>query len=96
MITRIVQSAKPTPSDRRTGLPSSNPRTGLSRPTNSHRRRRAAALANNPLLVELPEAEKWDGQLPTSMIPGSTVPFLELTAGRRAELSEVRELPGLE
>ena len=29
----------------------------------------AAALANNPLLVELTKAEKWDGQLPTSMIP---------------------------
>jgi regulator of protease activity HflC (stomatin/prohibitin superfamily) len=41
---------------------------------------RAAALANNPLLVELTKAEKWDGQLPTSMIPGSTVPFLELSA----------------
>ena len=39
---------------------------------------RAAALANNPLLVELTKAEKWDGQLPTSMIPGSTVPFLEI------------------
>lgn len=39
---------------------------------------RAGALANNPLLVELTKAEKWDGQLPTSMIPGSTVPFLEL------------------
>jgi regulator of protease activity HflC (stomatin/prohibitin superfamily) len=41
---------------------------------------RAAALANNPLLVELTKAEKWDGQLPTSMIPGSTVPFLEIGA----------------
>lgn len=40
---------------------------------------RAAALANNPLLVELTKAEKWDGQLPKSMIPGSTVPFLELS-----------------
>ncbi len=42
-------------------------------------RARAAALANNPLLVELTKAEKWDGQLPKSMIPGSTVPFLELS-----------------
>ena len=39
---------------------------------------RAAALADNPLLVELTKAEKWNGQLPTSMIPGSTVPFLNI------------------
>ena len=39
---------------------------------------RAAALANNPLLVELTKAEKWNGELPTSMIPGSTVPFLDI------------------
>ena len=39
---------------------------------------RAAALANNPLLVDLTRAEKWNGQLPTSMIPGSTVPFLDV------------------
>jgi len=39
---------------------------------------RAGALANNPLLVELTKAEKWNGELPTSMIPGSTVPFLEI------------------
>ncbi len=40
---------------------------------------RAAALADNPLLVELTKAEKWDGQLPKSMIPGSAVPFLSVT-----------------
>ena len=39
---------------------------------------RAAALADNPLLVELTKAEKWDGQLPKSMIPGSAVPFLNI------------------
>ena len=39
---------------------------------------RAGALANNPLLVELTKAERWNGELPTSMIPGSTVPFLEI------------------
>jgi regulator of protease activity HflC (stomatin/prohibitin superfamily) len=39
---------------------------------------RAAALANNPLLVDLTRAEKWNGQLPSSMIPGSTVPFLDV------------------
>ena len=40
---------------------------------------RAAALANNPLLVELTRAERWNGQLPTSMIPGSAIPFMELS-----------------
>lgn len=39
-------------------------------------RARAAALANNPLLVELTKAESWNGVLPTSMIPGSAVPFI--------------------
>lgn len=39
---------------------------------------RAAALSNNPLLVELTKAEKWNGTLPTSMIPGSSVPFLSV------------------
>lgn len=41
---------------------------------------RATALANNPLLVELTKAERWNGELPTSMIPGSTVPFLEIAS----------------
>jgi regulator of protease activity HflC (stomatin/prohibitin superfamily) len=41
-------------------------------------RARASALANNPLLVELTKAENWNGQLPSTMIPGSAVPFLEV------------------
>lgn len=40
-------------------------------------RDRAAALADNPLLVELVKAEKWDGKLPTTMLPNSAVPFIE-------------------
>lgn len=40
-------------------------------------RERAAALANNPLLVELVKAERWDGKLPTTMLPNATVPFIE-------------------
>lgn len=40
-------------------------------------RERAAALANNPLLVELVKAERWDGRLPTTMLPNATVPFIE-------------------
>jgi len=40
-------------------------------------RERAAALADIPLLVELVKAEAWDGKLPTTMLPNSTVPFIE-------------------
>lgn len=39
---------------------------------------RAASLADNPLLVELTKAEHWNGQLPTSMIPGTSVPFINV------------------
>ncbi|HGN1035234.1 TPA: prohibitin family protein, partial [Pseudomonas aeruginosa] len=37
---------------------------------------RAAALASNQNLVELTKAERWDGKLPTTMIPDSAIPFL--------------------
>jgi regulator of protease activity HflC (stomatin/prohibitin superfamily) len=37
---------------------------------------RAQALAQNQNLVELTRAERWNGVLPTTMIPNSTVPFL--------------------
>ena len=39
---------------------------------------RAAALQSNPNLVALTTAEKWNGVLPTTMVPGSTVPFVQL------------------
>lgn len=35
------------------------------------------ALAANPNLVELTKAERWDGKLPTTMLPNATVPFLD-------------------
>lgn len=41
-------------------------------------RLRSQALANNPALIELTKAERWDGVLPTSMIPGGTVPFINV------------------
>lgn len=41
-------------------------------------RLRSEALANNPALIELTKAEKWDGVLPGTMVPGSTVPFLNV------------------
>lgn len=39
---------------------------------------RATALAQNENLVELTKAERWDGKLPTTMVPGSSVPFLNV------------------
>lgn len=41
-------------------------------------RERGAALRDNPDLVDLVAAERWDGKLPTSMIPGAAVPFVNL------------------
>lgn len=37
---------------------------------------KAEALAQNQNLVELTKAERWNGVLPTTMIPNSTIPFL--------------------
>jgi hypothetical protein len=36
------------------------------------------ALAANPNLVALIQAERWNGVLPTTLVPGSTVPFLNV------------------
>lgn len=36
------------------------------------------ALAANPSLVALIQAERWNGVLPTTLVPGSTVPFLNV------------------
>lgn len=41
-------------------------------------RQRGQALAQNPNLVNLVQAERWNGELPTTMVPGSTVPFLSV------------------
>lgn len=40
---------------------------------------RGDALKKNPALIEMTIAEKWDGKLPQQMVPGSAVPFLNLT-----------------
>lgn len=40
---------------------------------------RGDALAANPALVNLVQAEKWDGKLPTTMLPGAAVPMLTLS-----------------
>jgi regulator of protease activity HflC (stomatin/prohibitin superfamily) len=39
---------------------------------------KGAALRDNPALVGLIQAEKWDGKLPATMVPGSAVPFLNV------------------
>lgn len=41
-------------------------------------RSRAAALADNPALIELTKAERWNGVLPTTMLPGSATPIINL------------------
>ena len=39
---------------------------------------RGRALRDNPNLIELVQAEKWNGVLPTTMVPGQTVPFINV------------------
>lgn len=42
-------------------------------------RERGAALRDNPQLVNLVSAERWNGVLPTTMVPGSSVPFINMS-----------------
>ncbi len=39
---------------------------------------RGQALAKSPDLVRLINAEKWNGVLPATMVPGATVPFIDV------------------
>jgi regulator of protease activity HflC (stomatin/prohibitin superfamily) len=41
---------------------------------------RGDALRDNPNLIFLTQAEKWNGQLPTTMLPNGSVPMLNLDA----------------
>lgn len=41
-------------------------------------RAKGDALRENPQLVQLIQAERWDGVLPTTMVPGATVPFMNM------------------
>lgn len=41
-------------------------------------RAKGNALRDNPELVTLIQAERWNGQLPSTMIPNSTVPFMNM------------------
>jgi regulator of protease activity HflC (stomatin/prohibitin superfamily) len=48
-------------------------------------RARGEALRDNPDLVSLNAVEKWNGVLPTTMPPGSAVPFIELSTGQTGQ-----------
>jgi regulator of protease activity HflC (stomatin/prohibitin superfamily) len=37
------------------------------------------ALGSNPALIQLTQAERWNGILPTTMIPSGTVPFIDVS-----------------
>jgi regulator of protease activity HflC (stomatin/prohibitin superfamily) len=39
---------------------------------------RGKALRDNPSLIQLVSAERWNGVLPTTMVPGSAVPFVNV------------------
>ena len=40
---------------------------------------RGKALRDNPQVIELTKAEKWDGVLPKTMLPGGATPLIDLT-----------------
>jgi regulator of protease activity HflC (stomatin/prohibitin superfamily) len=48
-------------------------------------RARGEALRDNPDLVALNAVEKWNGVLPTTMPPGSAVPFIALSTGQTSQ-----------
>jgi len=39
---------------------------------------KGAALRDNPALVQLIQAERWNGKLPSTMVPGESVPFVSI------------------
>ena len=48
-------------------------------------RARADALRANTDLVQLQAVEKWDGKLPTTMVPSSAMPFINLQPPARSQ-----------
>lgn len=46
-------------------------------------RARAQALGENPSLILLTQAERWNGILPTTMVPGGAVPFVNVQGTAR-------------
>lgn len=45
-------------------------------------RAKAEALRDNAGLIALTQAERWNGILPTTMVPGDTVPFMNMPTGQ--------------
>lgn len=39
---------------------------------------KAKALKNNPLIVDLTEAQEWDGKLPSTILSGGSMPILDM------------------
>lgn len=39
---------------------------------------KAEAMSSNPQLIDLIRAERWDGSLPQTMVPGGALPFIDL------------------
>lgn len=39
---------------------------------------KSAALSENPALIALTQAERWNGALPSTMVPGSAIPFMQV------------------
>ena len=54
-------------------------------------RARAEALRSNADLVQLQAVEKWDGKLPTTMVPSTALPFIDLQPPR---IERVARQPG--
>ncbi|KPA87744.1 membrane protease subunit, stomatin/prohibitin [Pseudomonas asplenii] len=46
---------------------------------------RAQALASNQNLVELTKAERWNGVLPTTVLPSGTLPFIDARQERKSD-----------
>lgn len=46
-------------------------------------RARAAAIGENSNIILLTQAEKWNGQMPTTMPPNAALPFFDIGASRR-------------
>ncbi|MGA8135552.1 MULTISPECIES: SPFH domain-containing protein [Pseudomonas] len=46
---------------------------------------RAQALASNQNLVELTKAERWNGVLPTTVLPSGSLPFIDVRQERKSD-----------
>ena len=57
-------------------------------------RAKGKALRDNPDLIDLVQAERWDGVLPRSMPPNGTVPFLNV--GPAGQLGGTEEAPQMQ